>query len=366
MRLISPLLKNVVYPSMSKAGLFHRTSRGGLAVVTYHGIVPPGYDRLDSALDGNLVTAETFRRQLRSLKANYDVVSPEDVLAWREGDRELPHRAVLLTCDDGLLNCLTDMLPVLREEGMRCLFFLTGSSAGHVRTTLWYEDLFVMFLRARAGQFDIAAGETVLRVELGSREQRRTAWWDLVKKLSRVRSETRSEFLGIARERFGLARHPDAAAETTVSWRRFGLLTASEVCQLAAAGMTIGAHTVSHPMLSQAPPELAYAEIEESRIRLEAVVQKNIWAFAYPFGNPESVTPQVLEMPRKAAFAAAFLNCDGGLGTDLPAYALPRVHVTAQMGLGEFEAHVSGFFGWLQRRAGRQQGRALVNPGSRQ
>jgi hypothetical protein len=42
------------------------------------------------------------------------------------------------------------------------------------------------------------------------------------------------------------------------------------------------------------------------------------------------------------------------LGSDLPPYALPRVHVTWDMSLAEFDAHVSGFHAWLQRRAGRR------------
>jgi len=28
---------------------------------------------------------------------------------------------------------------------------------------------------------------------------------------------------------------------------------------------------------------------------------------------------------------------------------LPRLHVTSSMSLGEFEAHVSGLYAWLQR-----------------
>ena len=106
-------------------------------------------------------------------------------------------------------------------------------------------------------------------------------------------------------------------------------------------------------MLSQAPIELAWSEIAESRVRLEAALEKEVWALAYPFGSPESVTPETLAMAKKAGFSAAFLNYGGGLGVELPAYAIPRVHVTAQMNLGEFEAHVSGFHASLQRRTSR-------------
>ena len=116
MRIVSPLLKRAVYPLLAKAGVFDRTSATGLAAVTYHGVLPPAYKPVDAAFDGNLISAEMLRRQLRLLKTHYNVISPEDALAWRGSERQLPERAVLLTCDDGLLNCLTDMLPVLQQE----------------------------------------------------------------------------------------------------------------------------------------------------------------------------------------------------------------------------------------------------------
>jgi peptidoglycan/xylan/chitin deacetylase (PgdA/CDA1 family) len=355
MKIVSPFLKRVLYPAMSGAGVLHRTSAPGLAVVTYHGVVPQGYELVDAALDGNLVTAEMLRRQLRLLKARYNVISPEDVLAWREGQRELPPRAVLVTCDDGLLNCLTDMLPLLRQEKVSCLFFVTGASSGDLRKTLWYEDLFLVFLRAPAGRFEISSDGVVVEGELGSRAQRSAIWWNSVKRLSQVDEGRRTSFLRTARTHFGLEAER-VFEENPVSCRRFGLLTCGELRELVSAGMTIGAHTLSHPMLSQLPLELATDEISESRRRLESAVQQRVWGFAYPFGDPQSVTPEVLAIPKEAGYAAAFLNFGGGLGTDLPPYALPRVHVTAEMNLAEFEAQVCGFYARLQRFAGRGAG----------
>jgi len=353
MRIVSPFLKRVVYPALSAAGVFPRASASGLAVVTYHGVLPQGYESEDAALDGNLVGAETLRRQLRLLKTQYNVVSPDEVLSWREGRGELPPRAVLLTCDDGLLNCLTDMLPVLQQEETQCLFFVTGASTENARATLWYEDLLRLFLRAPAGRFEIAGAGITISDELASREQRGRVWWKSVKRLSQVDGETRASFLGAARNHLGLSTWQPVDAENSAVCRRFGLLTCPELHELEAAGMTIGAHTLSHPMLSQAPAGLSRTEIAECRSKLESKLQNRVWAFAYPFGDAQSITPQVMAMAKDACYSASFLNYGGGLGTALPPYAMPRLHVTSEMNLAEFEAHVSGFHMWLQRRTGR-------------
>jgi peptidoglycan/xylan/chitin deacetylase (PgdA/CDA1 family) len=352
MRLVSPLLKSVVYPAFASTGVLRRVSGAGLAVVTYHGILPPGYRSVDAVFDGNLISAEMFRRQLRLLKAKYAVISPGNMLAWCEKRSELPARAVLLTCDDGLLNNLTTMLPVLQEEKLSCLFFVTGGSTEEDRSMLWYEELFLMFLQAPAGRFDISSNEINICGDLGVREQRRALWWNAVKRLSQVDAEGRKAFIGAARIRFRLEDSWQPVPAGLAFSQRFHLLNRTELQQVASAGMTIGAHTMSHPMLSKAPAELAWAEIMESRGRLQSVVGKAVWAFAYPFGDAQSVTPKVIAMTKDAGYQAAFLNFGGGLGAELPLHALPRIHVTAAMNLSEFEAHVAGLHGWLQRRAG--------------
>ena len=265
----------------------------------------------------------------------------------------MPPKAVLVTCDDGLLNCLTDMLPVLQQEGVKCLFFVTGASAEESRSTLWYEELFLMFLKATSGQFHVSTDGIVIQGRLADRAQRRAMWWDSVKRLSQVDSTTRSSALTALRRDFGLDTYSVFDQTNPAAARRYGLLTCNEVRQLTSAGMTIGAHTLTHPMLSQLAAELAYKEVAESRTRLESAFQSKIWALAYPFGDPQSVTPEVKTMPQKAGYKVAFLNFGGGLGSPLPSYAVPRIHVTAGMSLAEFEAHVSGFYARLQNYAGR-------------
>jgi len=344
---VSPILKRVVYPWLASSGYLRRRAHGGaFCVLTYHGVLPAGYQVGDPQHDGSLVSAENLRVQLQLLKECYHIVSPDEVRDWVAGGKELPERAVLLTCDDGLRNVLTDMTPILREEGVSCLFFALGASAQENPRMLWYEELFLLLTVAPAGSysFDSIADSPEMAVELTDRAQRRSVWWNLVKQLSQYDQSARESFLETARTQFGL---PDQwNAERTNSeaqCRRFGLLNRSELRQLVDEGMSVGSHTLNHPMLSQQTSELAWREISESRSLLEEVIGKRIWAFAYPFGDPGSVTTREMQMAEQAGFDCAFMNVGGGFGASLPRFALPRVHVTADMSLAEFEAHLSGF-----------------------
>jgi len=103
--IVSPILKRVVYPWLANSGYLRRRAKGGsLCVITYHGVLPDANQVSDSHQDRCLVSALDLRGQLQLLKECYQVVSPEQVRSLVAGDRELPERAVLLTCDDVLRN----------------------------------------------------------------------------------------------------------------------------------------------------------------------------------------------------------------------------------------------------------------------
>lgn len=340
---MSPILKRVVYPWLANSGYLRRRADGGsFCVITYHGVLPEGYRVSDPQQDGSLVTAENFRAQLRLLKECYHVVTPDQVRDWIVDGKDLPALAILLTCDDGLRNALTGMAPILREEELSCLFFVLGASVADNSRILWYEELYLLMLAAPAGSYSFDFAGTSF--ELEDRSQRRSAWWTLVQRLSRFDQYERVRFIEALRIKFGLADGWNSGCwENEAQRQRFSLLNADELRQLVDQGMSIGSHTLNHPILSRQTSEEAWREISESRSQLENAVSRPVWALAYPFGDPASVTTREMQMAEQAGFQCAFMNVGGGFGAQLPRFALPRVHVTADMNLSEFEAHVSGF-----------------------
>ena len=312
MRLVSPLLKHVVYPGLSRSGYLRRAGAPGPAVVTYHGVLPAGYEVIDPDLDGNLVSAEAFRRQLQFLTEHYNVISPEEFLRWCNGGQKLPPRSVLLTCDDGLRNALADMLPILQEFRLSCLFFVTGASLRDTPSMLWHDELYLMFL-AEPGNIALELPEADFHATTAGRKEKRATWWELVKRLSRFEADQRRKILESIRAQLGLSEQWNSGyLEDPVLGRRFLALTLHEVFHLEAAGMCMGAHSMSHPILSQAAAESAWSEIWESRRSLEQILGKPVWALAYPFGDSSTVTSRELQIAKRAGFQSAFLNVGGG------------------------------------------------------
>ena len=74
----------MVYPALGSLGYFHSrpSTSSAVSVITYHGVVPLGYQMKYSLLDDALVSPELFRSQVRLLKKHYNVISPDQFLHW--------------------------------------------------------------------------------------------------------------------------------------------------------------------------------------------------------------------------------------------------------------------------------------------
>jgi peptidoglycan/xylan/chitin deacetylase (PgdA/CDA1 family) len=337
MRLVSPILKHAVYPALHHIGCLDRlTPIGSCSVVTYHGVVPKDYSSEDIFLDGNLVHPEVLRQQLQFLKAHYNVVHPGDFRAWIEQGKQLPLRAVLVTCDEGLLNALTDMLPVLQSEDVSCLFFVTAASCSHEPATLWFEELYLLMRANPLMDLQLPADAATSSLSFQAR------WWVALRQASRLDAKTRADWMSKLRSEC-------EPAQALRSERRWRLLNITELKQLAEAGMSIGAHSVTHPILSSCSEEEARREIQESKISLERALGRPVWAFAYPFGNPSTMGDRELCLAGEAGFSCAFLNVEHWDSESADRFALPRTHITSETTLPEFAAHLSGLHSRLQR-----------------
>jgi peptidoglycan/xylan/chitin deacetylase (PgdA/CDA1 family) len=350
MRFLSPILQHVLYPGLAQVGYFHRRASSPLRVVTYHGVLPEAYRVTDPFLDNTLLGVTAFRSQLALLKKHYNVIAPDHFLAWLRKEKSLPDRAVLLTCDDGLLNNLTTMVPRLQEQGLQCLFFVTASSL-EAPDMLWYVELYLLLRETPGTPRSMEWRGASIPSVPSDRTDRIACWLQLMKILSRFDAESRRAFLSDAAQAWGLtAGWKQKFFDDPLLRQRFQLMSASDLRQLVGQGMTIGAHTLSHPVLAEQSDNLARSEIADCRPLLEKCSGHPVWAIAYPFGDPASVGNREYHLAESAGYECGFLNVGGGVGKSFSAFALPRIHVTAEMSLPVYEAHVSGFHEALRAR----------------
>ncbi|CAN5806878.1 N/A [soil metagenome] len=93
----------------------------------------------------------------------------------------------------------------------------------------------------------------------------------------------------------------------------------SAIEELAAAGWTIGSHSLNHPRLSDLSTEDARLQIAGSRTILEQRLQQPVDYLAYPYGTPGAVSARDRDLAREAGYRAGFMAMTGSLepGQDL-------------------------------------------------
>ncbi|MGB5103829.1 MAG: polysaccharide deacetylase family protein, partial [Steroidobacteraceae bacterium] len=103
------------------------------------------------------------------------------------------------------------------------------------------------------------------------------------------------------------------------------MMRSSQVRQLADAGMEVGAHTVSHPILRVLSDSEASAEIAGSRQVLEQITGRPVRAFAYPNGRRDfDYTMRDRDLVAKLGFQLA-VSTNGGVATPTSdVFELPR------------------------------------------
>ena len=91
------------------------------------------------------IRTSKFRLQMETLrKLDLAVVSLPDFIAWKNGEKEIPSKSVLLTFDDGWKSFHTDAYPILKEFGYPFTIFLYKNyvdGGGRALTTPMIKEL---------------------------------------------------------------------------------------------------------------------------------------------------------------------------------------------------------------------------------
>jgi peptidoglycan/xylan/chitin deacetylase (PgdA/CDA1 family) len=265
-----------------------------LRVLMYHRVIEP------AAADGHnpsVVSASpaTFARQMRHLARNYRVVSAEEVLGAVHDRHPLPPRAVLITFDDAYRDFGEIAWPILRRYGLSATLFVPTAFPDRPDRAFWWDRL------ARALNSS-SRRESILTpcglLPLHSATARLSSLRALRKYLKSIPHRTAMELVDeLCRD---LVEEEEGSRGAVLSW--------NELRELSDDGVELGAHTRSHPALTQVPGEQARAEIRGSREDLEREIGSRPRVFSYPFGDCDE---RVAEMVKQEGFQMA-VTCHYG------------------------------------------------------
>ncbi|MGE5324950.1 MAG: polysaccharide deacetylase family protein [Actinomycetota bacterium] len=219
---------------------------------------------------------EAFEAQIRFLRKHYRLLSMDDVCRELDERRDAS-QAVAITFDDGYRDLYTHAFPVLRKYGIPATVYLTAAAieSGEIS---WYDRIFVAAMTTRRNYLSIG-GDKAKTLALSSRESRILAATEIVKTLRGYSNQAR----------VNACRALEQEAELPASEVRDRMLTWAQIKEMQKAGITFGAHTMTHPVVGQLSKGEHQQELAASRKLLQDRLQTPVEHFAYPFGSASDI-----------------------------------------------------------------------------
>lgn len=297
------------------------------AILMYHRVASPRVDPW-----GLAVSPDSFAAHVDVLRRRRTPMRMSDFVEGMTR-RTLPANAVAVTFDDGYVDNLQQARPILSAAAMPATLFVMTGAIGRTSGFWWDEIARGILARETAVECTVLIGGVPCSLAFGSasrdeldrdtwraweapRTARHRTYLDVWSRLRAAPAEEREAALQRIREALGdVPADPDARP-----------MNARELEQMAAGGLVeIGAHTVSHPVLSLLDPAAKRREVGESKRVCEQVSGVPVSGFAYPHG---AFDQEVLAAVRDAGFVWACTTVHECVraGTS-DRFALPRLFV---------------------------------------
>ncbi len=264
----------------------------GYQILTYHRVLPKADPLAMAAVD-----LAAFTEQMKLLKACYNVISLDQLLAGLDGGNLVPG-AICVTFDDGYRDNFEVAFPVLQALGIPATLFVATDFIGG-RGILWYDRVLQAFKDTRRSEFSLpeaGIASQPLQGYVGTHPAYRVLEW--LKAFPPADRNRKIESVFAA-----LTLDGEPRCDLMLDW--------DQIRTMRDAGVVFGPHTKSHPILSTVGPEENEAEILGSRQVLEAEVGRPARHFAYPNGRRGDYNDSSKAALKKGGFATALTTNPG-------------------------------------------------------
>lgn len=275
-----------------------------LSILIFHRVLPA----VDPIRRGE-PDATRFHSILNWLRTWFNVM-PLGEAIYRLANHSLPARAAAITFDDGYADNCTIAVPILRQHDMHATFFI---ATRYLDGGCMWNDQIEAAIKGRMGSSldltDLGLGHH----QIFSPDEARVALHRIVDATKYFSSVDRTQAADNIAKRAGVTPPADL------------MMTTEQLRQIWAAGMGVGAHTDTHPILSRISSQEAECEIRTGKAALEDALQGPIDIFAYPNGKPGvDYAHEHVSLVRRMGFAAAVTTGSGSARADSDLMQLPR------------------------------------------
>ena len=302
--------------------LRRKLTKSQVGILLYHRVSPSHADWCIKPL-----SPRSFERQMEYFRQYYKILSLDTLVQHIKQREPLPEKAVVITFDDGYKDNYLYAYPILMKYGIPATIFLT---TGHIGSSklFWFDEVKYIVQVTHISQLELdELGSYSLRTGVDRLQNGLTISRGLRKLPEDRKNELINKLLNICQVDI-----PDNSGEGLfLSW--------DEVREMHESGISFGAHTVNHPVLTNLPVEQARWEIVQSKKHIEEKLGEKVTAFAYPFGP---FNAEIAKLVKESGFTSAVTTESGLVNSQANPYELPRIGAVGDF--NKLKAVFSGLF----------------------
>lgn len=262
--------------------------------------------------------ARVFDQIVGWIASQFRILDPVEACD-RLFDGSLPSRPAVITFDDGYRDNYTVALPVVQRHGVNAAFFV---ATGFLEGGMMFNDRVIEAIRRASGGSIAVPGANMggtSKLPLRDVAERRAAIEAVLRTIKHLPPDERLKRVE------ALERDTRAASPAGRQPGERMMMTPDQVATLRRAGMTVGGHTRTHPILLTLPDAEARAEISGGLDDLAGILGERPSIFAYPNGKPGGdFDERHVAMVRQAGCRYAFTTRAGAADRQASAFELPR------------------------------------------
>ena len=266
--------------------LRRKLGKSQVAILMYHRIGP----KKDKWYAVEPLGTEKFEKQMEYFCRNYEILTLDGLAQYIEQDKALPKKAVAITFDDGYKDNYLYAYPILTKHRMPATIFLT---TGHIGTgeLFWFDKVGYAIHHANTDQLEL---DELGAYALQSEFDKACARIRIAERLNKLPEEKKNlltqKLLNLCQANIPA----NLGQEHILSW--------DEVREMHNKGISFGAHSVTHPILTNLPLQQARTEIMQSKKDIEEKLGQAVTTFAYPYGNYNA---KIIALLREIGFTCA-------------------------------------------------------------
>ncbi|MFC1657042.1 polysaccharide deacetylase family protein [Candidatus Moduliflexota bacterium] len=293
-------------------------------ILAYHRVVDDKMTYLDK---GPVVHhhLKYFSKEMTYLKRHFHVIGMDEVVRIMKGREGFRKPTVAITFDDGYLDNYSLAYPVLKRYGIPATIYVTTGLVGTSGRT-WPDQIEKALLSTNKDSVLLPFKYVKEKITLRTKEEKEKACLRIGQSLKSIPDDERKKTLAKLFRNLGMNGEVDNQSTERL------MLNWDEINAMNGNGITIGSHSHSHPVLSRMPAPEAKEEISLSKKIIENNISAAVRHFAYPNGEREDFSEELLEHCRSVGFesvASLVHGTNSGINGD--AFNLKRLGAMSPM-----------------------------------